>query len=43
MTALGQVEQALLTCTDPHVFGEDFRKKASNWTVASGLVNKMAV
>lgn len=43
MSALGKVEQALLTCTDPHVFGDDMRQKSSNWLVAGGMVNKAAV
>ena len=42
MAALGKVEQALLTCTDPHVFGEEFRANACNWTVENGMVNKVA-
>ena len=43
MAALGKVEQALLTCTDPHVFGEEFRASASNWTVENGMVNKVVL
>ncbi len=42
MAALGNVEQALLTCTDPHVFGEDLRQNACKWSVAGGMVNKAA-
>ncbi len=43
MAALGQVEQALLTCTDPHVFEDEIRQKACNLTVADGMVNRVMV
>lgn len=39
MNALGNVEQALLTCTDPNSFGQEIRRKACGWNLASGIVS----
>ncbi|MEA4812975.1 MAG: DNA replication/repair protein RecF [Anaerolineaceae bacterium] len=41
MKALGQVEQALLTSTDPQMFGLGFVEKHQNWIVENGMISRM--